>query len=336
MANKTLFKTSRVKNKPADTVNEAGGIAYKFEDKHALAQLVVTSCLNNTYYTTAEEQLEKILGLCQNVEPEFIAKAAVYARENGKMKDTPVLLTAVLCNRGDVGLALASRIFNRTINNVKALTVFCRIIRSGVTGRHNFGQGVRRLVNNWLASKSAAYLFNGQIGQSNPSLADVIKMTHPAPNDRYAEALFGYVIGRGYNEKNLPKNVRDFEAFKKDNSREVPDVPFRALTNCTLSESQWREIAREMPWNTLRMNLNMLTRKGVFNDKGFLRDVCSKLGNANEVIKSRVMPYQIMTAYQNIDSDVPGSIGVALHKAMEASTENVPEFRGDIALAIDV
>ncbi|NJM53748.1 MAG: hypothetical protein HC846_10405 [Blastocatellia bacterium] len=51
MANKTLFQTVKgLFTPPANAVNEAGGTAYKFSPKHALAQYAATGCFSNTYY----------------------------------------------------------------------------------------------------------------------------------------------------------------------------------------------------------------------------------------------------------------------------------------------
>ncbi len=57
MANKSLFASLKSRFVRADTVNEAGGPAYKLDAKHALAQLAATGCFNGTYYAQADEQL---------------------------------------------------------------------------------------------------------------------------------------------------------------------------------------------------------------------------------------------------------------------------------------
>src|SRR5262245_7271360 len=100
MANKALFKPLVGKLVPAaTTVNEAGGAAYALRAEQALAQYVVTGCMNGTFYATAEDQLANILALAKNVDSEFLAKVAVYAREKAAMKDAPALLLAVLSVR---------------------------------------------------------------------------------------------------------------------------------------------------------------------------------------------------------------------------------------------
>ncbi|HEY5267772.1 MAG TPA: hypothetical protein VII94_01405, partial [Candidatus Saccharimonadales bacterium] len=87
MSNKNLFsnknKKSTVSAKvtlPTDTVNHAGGTAYKLSDKAALAQYAMTGCFNGTFHTTDQDQLKKTLELAGKTDPEFVAKLAVYAR----------------------------------------------------------------------------------------------------------------------------------------------------------------------------------------------------------------------------------------------------------------
>src|ERR1051326_2187048 len=114
MANKSLFKSIVGRLLPrTDAVNEAGGTAYAFSAEHALAQYAATGCLNHTFYASQDEQLETVLALAQRVEPAFLAKVAIYARERGAMKDMPALLCAVLAARDG---ALLERVFDRVID----------------------------------------------------------------------------------------------------------------------------------------------------------------------------------------------------------------------------
>src|SRR5215212_2850943 len=100
MANENLFKSIvGIFSPKADTVNNAGGIAYELSPKHALAQYAATGCFNHTFYADASEQLEKVLALANETDAEFVAKTAVFAREKGFMKDMPALLAAVLSTK---------------------------------------------------------------------------------------------------------------------------------------------------------------------------------------------------------------------------------------------
>jgi 60 kDa SS-A/Ro ribonucleoprotein len=78
MANKQLFSAVGGLRLPrTDARNKAGGKAYAFSPRHALAQFAVTGCLNITYYARAEEQFLEIANAALRVEPEFVAKAAL-------------------------------------------------------------------------------------------------------------------------------------------------------------------------------------------------------------------------------------------------------------------
>src|SRR5438309_12132837 len=100
MANKTLFQTIfGGLIPPTNTVNSENAPAYALSPKQALAQYAATGCFNRTFYATAEEQLGRVLELCDAVGPEFVARVAVYSRRNAYTKDMPALLCAWLSAR---------------------------------------------------------------------------------------------------------------------------------------------------------------------------------------------------------------------------------------------
>src|SRR5512132_3775883 len=217
MANKTLFKSLVGKLVPTTcAINEERAPAYALSPKQQLAQYGATGCLNTTFYATADEQLAKVLELCADLDAEFIAKTAVFCRERGFMKDMPALLCAVLSIKDR---ELLARVFPRAIDNAKMLRNFVQIMRSGAVGRKSLGSAPKRMVREWLDARDPATLFKANVGQ-DPSLTDIVKMVHPKPKDASHEALFGYFIGRDFAFDALPDVARDFEAFKKGESRE--------------------------------------------------------------------------------------------------------------------
>src|ERR1051325_949406 len=114
MANKNIFQSLPGKRIPAtNALNEEQAPAYRFSAKQALAQYAATGCLNQTFYATGEEQLKNVLALCEQVEPEFIARTAVFCRERAFMKHMPALLCAVLSVKDT---ELLRRVFDRVIN----------------------------------------------------------------------------------------------------------------------------------------------------------------------------------------------------------------------------
>lgn len=332
MANKSLFAGARPTVPVHNAINEAGGVAYYMGDKHALAQYVITGTFNGTFYASAGEQLDAVKHLCSKVDDEFLAKCAIYARIKGRMKDTPAYLCAVLATRN---VALLERIFPIVINNGKMLANFVQIIRSGAVGRKSFGTALKRIINNWLNSRDAAKLFETSVGVSSPSVTDIIKMTHPRPEDSCHNALYAYLIDKEFDLLSLPENLRGYLAFKNGETKQVPNVPFQLLTSLTLGTSEWTEIAKNAPWNMTRMNLNTFARHGVFNDKSMVRMIADRLRDPELVRQHNAFPYQLLTAYQNT-TDVPQEIRNALQDAMELATYNIPVINGDVVVAVDI
>ena len=332
MANKSLFASLRGALLPsADARNQEGAPAYAYDARHKLAQLSVTGFLNQTFYADAETQLSAVLELTKDLDPAFVARCATYARGQG-MKDMPALLLATLSvNAPD----LLVRVFDQVVDNGKMLRNFVQIMRSGMVWRKSLGSRPKALVANWLNSASDRAILQASVGRS-PSLTDVIKMVHPKPRDAGRAALFAYLIGRPYDVAALPEALQAYEAFKRDPSGDVPDVPFQMLTQLTLSREQWAGLAERGGWQMLRMNLNTFARHGVFEVEGMSAKIAKRLADADEIRKARALPYQLLIASLMAGEQVPMVVRDALEQAMEIAIANVPTLDQRIVLCPDV
>lgn len=332
MANTTLFQSLKTRLTAADTRNEAGGIAYTLTPKQQLAQLAATGCLNSTYYADAQNQLEQVLKLTKNLDAEFIAKTAVYARQKGFMKDMPALLLAVLAQK-DVNML--ARVFDQVADNGKMLRNFAQIIRSGAVGRKSFGNRPKKLMQTWLLTATEKQLLNAAVGNS-PSLADVVKMVHPKPREAWRAAWFAWLIGKPYDRDALPPITRAFEDYKQSRQGALPDVPFQMLTALELNSGDWAQIARNGSWQQIRQNLNTFLRHDVFAKSKNIKMVAEKLRDQTAIRRARVLPYQLLTAYQATSEQMPSEIREALQDAMETAVQNVPAIRGKVVVCPDV
>jgi len=338
MSTKNLFSN---KNKPAvpskkvtlptNTVNEAGGTAYQLSDKAALAQYAMTGCLNGTYYASDEEQLKKVLELANKADPAFVAKLAVYARQKGLMKDMPAVLASVVAGKDS---ELLAKIFDRVIDNPKMLRNFVQIIRSGATGRKSLGTRPKKLIQAYLESLTDEQLFKADVG-NDPSLQDIIKLVHPKPTNKKRSALFGYLLDKEYNKRDLCSLAQQFEKFKKEMSGEIPDVPFQMLTALPLTDAHWKQIAENATWNQTRMNLNTFARHNVLADQNVVNLLAERLSNQEQVQRAKVFPYQLFTAYLNVDEKIPVELTNALQDAADHSLDNIPQFGGKVYVMVD-
>jgi 60 kDa SS-A/Ro ribonucleoprotein len=330
MANQTIFASQATKNKLIG--NEAGGRAFQLDHRQALAQLAATGTLNHTFYQNAQAQLEQVLALTQNIDATFIAKTAVYTRKNNHMKDMPVLLLAIL---SQLEQNLFKAVFPLVIDNGKQLRNFVQIMRSGAIQRKSLGSLPKKMINQWLINANDNQLLSANIG-NQPSLADVLKMTHPKPKDTNQDAFFAYILGKKYELEQLPTKVQALEKFRQGLTQDVPDLPMQLLTNLSLSAQQWAEIAKNGGWQMLRMNLNTFTRHGVFEIEGMDNVIANKLQDQDMIRKSRVLPYQLMATWAALDDAVPQVVRQALEHVMQAALENVPRLTGRVVVAVDV
>ena len=136
----------------------------------------------------------------------------------------------------------------------------------------------------------------------------------------------------------LPEVAREFEAYKKGESRDVPDVPFQMLTALELGTAEWTAIARRAPWQMTRMNLNTFARHGVFDQPGMTELIANRLRDPKAIAKARAFPYQLMVAYAMAQSnaDIPKAVCDALQDAMEIAIANVPTIEGRVYVCPDV
>jgi 60 kDa SS-A/Ro ribonucleoprotein len=333
MANKSLFQSYVGKLLPrASAKNREGAPAHALEPRHKLAQVAATGTLSQTFYANGQAQLDDIMELVARIEPAFVAKAAIHARDRGHMKDMPALLLAALST---LDPQLFARTFPRVVDNGRMLRTFVQIMRSGAVGRKSLGSRPKAMVEAWLASASDRALLRAAVGQS-PSLADVIRMVHPKPATAERRALYAWLIGKPYDVALLPAAARAFEDFKRDAAKPVPDVPFQMLTALELTPQHWAAIARTAGWQMLRMNLNTLDRQCVFALPGMAEMVAARLRDPAEIAKSRVLPYQLMAAYTAAGPDVPDVVREALQDAMEIAIANVPAVAGNVVVCPDV
>lgn len=333
MATSSVFSSSRAQVKGADTHNAAGGAAYTLGAKEALARYAVTNTFGGTFYASAETQLRELQDMVMKVDDEFIAALAVYSRNAAHMKDMPAFLLSVLSSRSP---SLLKAVFPLVADNAKMVKNFVQILRSGTTGRRSLGTAPKRLVQRWLRDRTPQQLINDSVG-GNPSLVDLLKMVHPRPADLQQEALFGALLGRQVTHDALPAEWHALKAFHRGETDTPPKVAFQLLTGQPLTKSQWVEIAKNAPWQMTRINLNTFLRHGVFDSPGMVQVVAQRLVSADLIRKARVLPYQLLSAYANVDDGMPRAIVSALHDAMEIACENVPSWPGKkLVIAVDV
>ncbi len=295
--NTKLFSTN---NPKTNTINRAGGTAYKMEDKEAITQLTLTGTFNGTYYANDSDILKEYKELLPKIDPVYLAKLAVYGRREAFMKDMPSCIVAYLFSLKNSKNCtsytyIVESIFPKVIDNGRMLRNFVQYIRSGIFGRKSFGTLGKRLINKYLMNRPDNLLLNDSVGNI-PSLSDIIKMTHPIVTDNPQRAsLFGYIIG-GSSLANTEGSdlVQAVENFKRE-PREypIPNVDFRVVQDALISHNQWAKAFEVGGWHFVRMNINTALRHGILADKDMVSLIANKLRSKEDIQKSKVFHYKL-------------------------------------------
>jgi 60 kDa SS-A/Ro ribonucleoprotein len=346
MVNQNLFG-SKTRLPRTDTVNEAGGRAYQLSPRHALAQLAATGCFNGVYYADAQDQLDTLRGLVEQVDDNvYLAKLALYSRQRAFMKDMPAALLLMLSKR-DAGLF--QKVFDRVVDNGRVLRTLFQMLRSGQFGRKSLSYSLQRAFQRWLNTAGVGQLLAASIG-NDPSLLDVLRMARPTPKDDARRALFGWLADRPVEKwapailSDLPAEVGALVAYRQaqteaEQAAILEQARFRwdLLADAARGPLVWKAIARQMGPQALRMNLNTLLRHQVFqDDPEMVEYVAGRLADAEEIRRSRQFPYQYLAAALNAEAGVPEKIKAALGQAAEIACGNVPELPGALVIGLDV
>jgi 60 kDa SS-A/Ro ribonucleoprotein len=164
----------------------------------------------------------EIRQLSRLVPEAWLAKAAVTAAEHGQNKAAAMML-AVLTSRD---VELLARVFHRCMLEVETLRRYVAYLRCN--GRRSFGSRPRKLIQQWLNRQPAWRLRAEAFGEHRPSLADIVRWTHPRPVDQAHSIVYAWMAGR-------PTSLDELEAIQneskdRDDREPIPTSETRVTT----------------------------------------------------------------------------------------------------------
>ncbi|MBE7171591.1 MAG: TROVE domain-containing protein [Williamsia sp.] len=300
-------------NKQISTTNHEGAKAYLLTPQLDLYAAVVTASLSNKYYETADTRLERIKDLIARNDARFVAKLAVYAREQMNLRSVPLVLTVELArqHRGDGLIAvLTDRVVQRADEITELLSYYA------LANERKQVKQLNRLSKQLQKGLAAAfnkfdeYQFAKYNRQANVKLKDALFLAHPKAKDETQQALFDKIAK---DELEAPYtwevelSALGQEKFAHDAAKQAA---FRA---------KWEELimSNKLGYMALLRNLRNILQAEVSNSA--LDKACSYIGYEHAVAKSRQLPFRFLSAYRELKELKDGRV----HKVLEALEQAV-------------
>ena len=319
-----------------ETKNHEGAKAYVMSPEMELYTAVVTSTLSDKFYEKNDERMWRIFNLVKKVSPEFVAKLAVYTRNEMNLRSVPLLLVTLLAkiHNGD---NLVARTVEKCVlraDEIMELLMCYQVCnpQDGVKKLKKLSRqiqnGLQKAFNRFDEYQFAKY----DRDNLEVKLRDALFLVHPKAKDDAQQLIFNKITDR---KLETPYTWETELSALGQQKFETPEQKSEAI------RQKWEELVKSgrLGYMALLRNLrNMLTSK---ISAECVNIVTSILSNEQQVAKSRQLPFRFLSAYRELNSiNSPDTSFVmsALEQAVKHSAANIEGFDANtsVLLACDV
>lgn len=291
------------------TVNLAGGEAFKTSPELELVSALLTSFLEDKYYEKGEKRQSRIEELIPKIDPKFAAQASIFARNEFGMRSVSHVVAGQIA--GTVkGEQWTKHYFDKVVRRPDDMLEILSYYQSkfGKTEPAALKKGFAQALIRFDAYQLAKYRGNGK----SVKLVDVVNLVHPKPT----EAITALVRDE----------LRNNATFESKLSATKGDTEKKAEAWTDLIES------RRIGYLALLRNLRNILQDA----PEALPKALELLTNEKLIRKSLVLPFQMLTAYQELEKvNRSSDVLSALSRALDISFQNVPQFDGKTLVVVD-
>lgn len=284
-----------------------------------LYTLVVTSMFSDKFYESADGRLARLRNLITQVDPIFVGKLAVYAREQMYLRTMPLILTVELA-KVHSGDDLVQRTLRRVVQRADEITetlAYYQLAneRSGTKKLGKLSKGIRKGLSDSF-NKFDEYQFAKYDRAGDIKLKDALFIVHPKPVSDGQQALFDKIV----NDSLEVPYTWETELSAKGNNAEV-----------------WTELVNSgrLPYMALLRNLRNMLNAEV--DTTVVKSVVRHLTSPEAVRKSKQLPFRYLSAFRELKGNSNPHTSMILNgieTAIMTSIENVKGFDDDVTVAI--
>ena len=327
-ANTKATGTGRSATTVARTVNKAGGEAFELKGRERLVTGILTSFVSEpTYYGDTTPEIVEAARELIKTDPEFVAKAACFARNKFHMRSVSHMLAAEVAH-GAKGNKIIRQMTRKVVERADDITnILAYHFKTWGKRKKNptakmsvsdnpVPRGLRRGIADVFPrfDEFALGRYKGQ--DDEVKLRDALLIARPKPANEAQAALWKKLI---------------------EGTLETPETRETILSEKGQSKEVWHEIidGKAGYMMILRNLKNMLTQN---IDEAHLEKVCNMLKDPEQVKKSKQLPFRFYTAHKMIESmgNMRGTkVLDAIESALRTSFENLPRLKGTTAIICD-
>jgi len=332
---------------PPDTRNHAGFPAFTPTDRHAVAELLLLGTLGPTFYADAEHWATVTADTAIRMaasDPDFLARAAVLAREQGYVRSAPLVALVALASGPPPAQALARRIWERIIRTTDDLRHVIALAQSQ-RFRPGYGGLVQRLAKRWLNDHLTEYQAVKYDERGRLSLRNILRMTHPRPTTPERQAVYRWVVRREVDPQWAGATIRALAALSAGEldpaaAIRAGHLPFEAVMPRVRRGDApvWRALLEHAPYQFLLRSLAAMGAAGVWADPDAVAQAATRIRDPEAVRRAMIWPFQLWQAVRVLQAkQAPSALIEAVYDALEASLAHVPAWpTRRLAIGLDV
>ncbi|MFN3426973.1 MAG: TROVE domain-containing protein [Candidatus Thermochlorobacter sp.] len=311
--------------------NLAGGTAFKVSAKLELASLILTQFVQQQFFRTETQMLERLYDLVEAIDDkQFAAKAAIYARHAFGMRSITHQLAAILgfkVKRETWTKSFFEKVVRRPDDITEILACYI----------HRFGKPIPNSMKKGLGAAFAKFdgyqLAKYRSARKAFSLIDAVNLLHPTPTDKNREALQALV-------QNKLRSTGTWETALSQTGQIAAQDGLHEDKVLALKKEAWAQLiySHKLGYFALLRNLRNILEACEDND-ALLDAVLAQLVDPKLIETSLVLPFRFITALEAIEkTNFSGTKKVveALSQAVDIALRNVPIFAGKTLVALDV
>ena len=317
-------------------LNHEGAEAFRMSPEMELYTAVVSCALEEMFYEGKQDRVKRIADLVGKVDPVFVAKLAVYTRQEMNLRSIPLVLLVELAkiHSGD---NLVSKAVAGTVQRADEIAelLMCYQWLNPSDGIKKLGKlsrgiqnGLKESFNRFDEYQFAKYDRSGQAVK----LRDALFLVHPKAKDAAQQALFDKIVA---GTLETPYTWETELSALGQQAFETPEARTAAV------RAKWEELldSGKLGYMALLRNLRNILQAGVSPEH--MERLCARLSDPDQVARSKQLPFRFLSAYREIrsvQSTYAAMVLSALEAAVKASVVNMEGFDANtnVLVAADV